>query len=135
MTERKINLDLKKIESAKKQGYWLEALLKNYQLNIQLIKFLLKSGTKNPSLDTVKIKQLMALFIEEVSVNSDLKTIISKKNLKFVKPWLSKMEDFLKALKQGEIKNAKTLQQESETVFAVLHISAAKLLLLSKRSI
>jgi hypothetical protein len=134
MTERKINLDLKKIESAKKQGYWLEALLKNYQLNIQLIKFLLKSGTKNPSLDTVKIKQLMALFIEEVSVNSDLKTIISKKNLKFVKPWLSKMEDFLKALKQGEIKNAKTLQQESETVFGVLHISAAKLLLLSKRS-
>lgn len=134
MTERKINLDLKKIESAKKQGYWLEALLKNYQLNIQLIRFLLKSGTKNPSLDSIKIKQLMTQFIDEVSVNPELKSIINKKNLKFVKPWLSKMETFLKALKQGEIKQAKNLQLESEKVFAVLHISAAKLLLQSKHS-
>lgn len=134
MTERKINLDLKKIDSAKKQGYWLEALLKNYQLNILLIRFLLKSGTKSPNQEVVKIKHLMTLFIEEVSVNPDLKTIINKKNLKFVKPWLTKMEDFFKSMKQGEIKQAKTLQMESEKVFAVLHISAAKLLLKSKHS-
>ena len=134
MTERKINLDLKKIDSAKKQGYWLEALLKNYQLNILLIRFLLKSGTKSPNQEVVKIKHLMTLFIEEVSVNPDLKTIINKKNLKFVKPWLTKMEDFFKSMKQGEIKQAKTLQMESEKVFAVLHISAAKLLLKSKNS-
>ncbi len=134
MTERKINLDLKKIDSAKKQGYWLEALLKNYHLNILLIRFLLKSGTKSPNQEAVKIKHLMTLFIEEVSVNPDLKTIINKKNLKFVKPWLTKMEDFFKSMKQGEIKQAKTLQMESEKVFAVLHISAAKLLLKSKHS-
>ena len=134
MTERKINLDLKKIDSAKKQGCWLEALLKNYQLNILLIRFLLKSGTKSPNQEVVKIKHLMTLFIEEVSVNPDLKTIINKKNLKFVKPWLTKMEDFFKSMKQGEIKQAKTLQMESEKVFAVLHISAAKLLLKSKHS-
>jgi hypothetical protein len=132
MTERKITYALKKIASCKEQGYYLEALLKSYHLNVSLIKYMLASSDSGFSPKGKKIKTIVSQFVKEVTVNPALKSIITKRTLKIVRPWLVKMDDFFKKLKIAQPSHLSELLEETEKIFGVLNISANKLLIKSK---
>lgn len=126
MTERKIAYAFSRIKASKENGFILEALLKNYHLNIDIIRYLLSSSVKDYPVKDKKIKSVVQDFMEEIPANAKLKTIINKRNLKVVKPWLQKMEAFFKALKSGQPANTKALQAETEKIFGILNISVNK---------
>lgn len=105
----------------------MEALLKNYHLNLDIIRYVLSTYVSGYSFRDKKIKEIVNDVIEETSVNPKLKSILNKKNLKVLKPWLFKMDTFFKALKHGRPVNTKALQQETEKIFALLNISVNKL--------
>lgn len=127
MTTRKISNSLKKIEVCKENGYVLEALLKNYHLNINLIKLIMMNAKPNYSFKDKKFKEVVREFQNEISINNDLKAIINKKTFKLVKTWLTKMDAFFKTLRFEEPANAKLLLDEAEKIFGILNISANKL--------
>jgi hypothetical protein len=127
MTKRKIQIALKKIEQCKTKNCHLEALLKNYHLNVDLLKFISLKLTAVKHNEDLKVKHILSHLLEETSRRGDLKTIIGKKNLKTVKPWLSKMDVCFKTLRSQEPTNVKILLNEGEKIFAILHISASKI--------
>ena len=132
MTEKKITYALNRIKSSKEKGFLLEALLKTYHLNIDIIKHILLSANKDYSFKDKKIKLIVNEFLEEISINPALKSILNKKNLKVVKPWLNKMDDYFKALKLQAPSNTKALLAETEKIFGILNISATKLFVKNK---
>lgn len=127
MTERKITYALNRIKTCKEQGFLLEALLKNYHLNLAIIKYILSVNSEVYSPKGEKIKTVFHKFIDEISVNPKLRSILNKKNLKMLKPWLDKMEQFFKLLKNQQPANVKALLSETEQIFGILNISAFKL--------
>jgi len=129
MTERKITYAIKKINACKKEGYLLEALLKSYHLNVELMKYLLAATHSSYSTKDKKLKAILHEFITQVNDHPELKSIVYKKTLKSVKTWLRKMDAFFKKLKMEEPPHVKELLSESELIFGILHISAARLLL------
>jgi len=132
MTERKIVYALSRIKSCKEQGFYLEALIKNYHLNVDLIRFMLSNAISKYSTKDKKIKVIVQEFLKEIETNEKLKAILNKKNLKAVKPWLDNMDAFFKALKLQYPANLKTLQSDTEKVFGILNISANKLFVKNK---
>ena len=72
-------------------------------------------------------------FLNEISNDQNLKSIINKKNLKIVKPWLIKVDAYFKDLKLGTLINTKPLLSENEKVFGILNISITKLFIKSKK--
>lgn len=127
MTEKKITYAWNRISACKENGFLMEALLKNYHLNLDIIRYILSTHVSGYSFRDKKIKEIVNDVIEETSVNPKLKSILNKKNLKVLKPWLFKMDTFFKALKHGRPVNTKALQQETEKIFALLNISVNKL--------
>ena len=127
MTNRKINNSLKKIESSIKSGHVLEALLKYYHLNIDIIKLIMSNAKPDYSFENKKFKMVVREFQNEIAVNPDLKPIINKKTFRLVKTWLVKMDEFFKKLKFEEPNNTKQLMVETEKIFSILNISANKL--------
>ncbi len=127
MTEKKVTAELKKIETASKKGFVLEALLANYHLNVDLLKLIYTRSGLSESADDKKIKAVINELSAEIDKNSKLKTVIAKKNLKVVKVWASKMDAFFKVLKHKHPENTKSLFAETQKIFAVLNISAHKI--------
>lgn len=127
MTEKKITYAWNRISACKENGFLMEALLKNYHLNLDIIRYVLSTYVSGYSFRDKKIREIVNDVIEETSVNPKLKSILNKKNLKVLKPWLFKMDTFFKALKHGRPVNTKALQQETEKIFALLNISVNKL--------
>jgi hypothetical protein len=127
MTRRQIILAQKKIEKSKSDGYFLEALIKNYHLNLEILKFISFKINPDKSTKNLKAKELLSLVIDEIHAQPKSKIIISKKNLKMLKPWLVKMDFYLKTLKMKSPTNTKSLLHECEKIFAVLNISLAKI--------
>ncbi len=105
----------------------MEALLKNYHLNLDIIKHILGTYSLDYSVEGKKIKTIINDFLEEISVNPQLKSILNKKNLKVVKPWLEKMDLFFKTLKLKPPANTNALLAETEKIFSILNISISKL--------
>ncbi len=105
----------------------MEALIKTYHLNIDLVKYILESCSEGYSTRGKKIKAVLHQFLEEVNVNPKLKAVLNKRNLKSLKPWLDKMDRFFKTLKMQAPSNLSALQQETEKIFGILNISANKL--------
>lgn len=127
MTEKKILLALKNIETTSKKGFILEALLTNYHLNVDLLKLIYTKTELSESANDKKIKAIIAELAVEIDKNTKLKTVIAKKNLKIVKVWASKMDAFFKELKHKHPENTKSLFNETQKIFAVLNISAHKI--------
>jgi len=127
MTEKKITYAWNRTSACKENGFLMEALLKNYHLNLDIIRYVLSTYVSGYSFRDKKIREIVNDVIEETSVNPKLKSILNKKNLKVLKPWLFKMDTFFKALKHGRPVNTKALQQETEKIFALLNISVNKL--------
>ncbi|HOZ86641.1 MAG TPA: hypothetical protein PL029_02735 [Bacteroidia bacterium] len=127
MTERKITYALNRIKTCKENGFVTEALLKNYHLNLDIIKHILSTYSADYSFEGKKIKNIVNDFLEEISVNPQLRSILNKKNLKVVKPWLQKMDQFFKTLKIKSPANTNALLTETEKIFSILNISISKL--------
>lgn len=126
MTERKIIYALNRFQQCRDNGFYLESLLNLYHLNINILRFIaLRVNIKNPG-DT-KPTELLEELILEADIKPGLKSIIAKKNLKTLRPWLAKMDLFFKQLKRKQPSDTKVLLQESEHIFTILKISATKL--------
>lgn len=132
MTERKIAYALSRIQSSKENGCTLEALIKSYYLNLDVILFILSSSVKGYSAKDKKLKAIVKDLSEEISANPGLKSILNKKNIKPLKPWMEKMDAFFRALRVHAPSNIKALQSETEKIFAILNISANKLFVKNK---
>ncbi len=132
MTEKKITYALNRIKSCKEAGFVLEALLKSYHLNVDIILYLLRTSDPDYSAKDKKMKVIVHDFQEEINSNPKLKSILNKKNLKMLKPWLHKMDVFFKELKFEQAANTKTLLIETEKIFAILNISATKFFVKNK---
>jgi hypothetical protein len=127
MTERKITYALSKIKSCKEKGCALEALIRTYHLNLELLKYIVASGLPGYSFEDKKIKTVINEFLMEQENNTALKTIINKRSIKSLKPWLNKMDAVFKSIKLEYPKNTLALQNESEKIFGILKISVNKL--------
>ena len=127
MTPRKITFALNKINTSKQQGNFTEALIKNYHLNLSLVKYLFSKCSDTKSAENKKLKILLEELIEELDTKPHCKRIITKTSLKQILPWALKMEVFFKTLKIKEPNNTKLLLNESEHILAILNISAAKI--------
>lgn len=127
MTERKITSALTKIKSCKEKGCSLEALIRTYHLNLELLKYIVASGLPGYSFEQKKIKVVINEFLKELESNAGLKTIITKRSIKSLKPWLNKTDAFFKSIKLEYPKNILALQNESEKIFGILKISVNKL--------
>jgi hypothetical protein len=132
MTQRKILYSLKKIDHCKKKGFYLEALLKNYHLNVEILKLISDKHT-SPNTDLIKAKHILGNLLEQVNDRAELKSTITRKNLKTMKPWLSKMDGFFKTIKVKEPSDTKSLLTEGEKIFAILQMSATKIFAGQKR--
>jgi hypothetical protein len=132
MTEKKVTYALNKIKSCKEKGFMMEALLRTYHLNVELIKYILSACSDDYLVKDKKVKAVFHKFMEEVSVNPKLKAVLNKRNVKVMKPWLEKMDLFFKVLKMKQPLHVKILQSEAEKIMAILNISAAKLFVQAK---
>jgi hypothetical protein len=128
MTERKITYALNRIKSCKEAGYSTEALIRSYQLNVDLLRYIISQSDDDKTQQDKKVKALVKHLLEKATSDSRLKTIVSKKSFKALKPWLTKMDEFFKALKMCHAFNAKPLQSETEKIYGILKISANKLI-------
>ena len=109
------------------EWFFLEALIKNYHLNVELIKHILITIVPNYSIENKKVKTIAKEFQNEISVNNALKSLITKKTFKQVKTWLLKMDVYFRKLKLEQPSNTKALLTETEQVFGIINISANKL--------
>ncbi|MGZ3921365.1 MAG: hypothetical protein ACXVC7_13785 [Bacteroidia bacterium] len=129
MTERKINSAIKKSQRCCKEGYYLEGLLSMYHLNSNLLVFIATRLNVIEANGSSKPTKLIEQLIEEIDQRPELKSVVAKKNLKSLRPWFIKMDDFFKLLKRREPVNAKSLHGDSEQVLAILKIATTKLLI------
>ena len=97
------------------------------------MKFILSKSKPKYEFSGKKIKIILNDFLNEISNDQNLKSIINKKNLKIVKPWLIKVDTYFKDLKLGTLINTKPLLSENEKVFGILNISITKLFIKSKK--
>lgn len=134
MTERKINTAMGRIAVCKKNGHALEAIIRTYCLNADLLRFILSVAAPEQELASKKIKVLLKVFIKESASHPSLKMIIHKQSLKSLQTWMGKMEEFFRELKMGRHLNPGRLQAESDKIFALLRISATKMLVNGKNT-
>src|SRR5690349_2638495 len=120
MTEKKISYALSKIKSCKENGFGMEALLRTYQLNIEIMRFLHRATAPSSELKDKKVKTLLKGFMNELDSQPEFKSIIHKRSLKSLKPWLVKMDEYFHQLKTGANPSPKSLQSESEKIFGLL---------------
>lgn len=126
MTKRNLETALKRINDCKQNGYLLEALLRNYELNLALVKLMIQRARPDYDFEGKKIKTIIRDFNDELGANPELKAIINKKAFGLVKTWLSKMDSYFKALKLGKLSGATVLLSETEKISGVLTISVRK---------
>jgi hypothetical protein len=128
MTERKISSALTKIQACREQGYSLEALMRIYLLNVELVRFLLLTVAPHADMKDKKIKAIVKLLLAELAMHPEMKSIIQKKSLKAIQPWLAKMDLYFRHLKMGQHTSPNPLILESEKVLGLLKISFNKVL-------
>jgi hypothetical protein len=127
MDVRKMTKRLERISACRGRGYYLEALLNAYMLNIETAKFILSaSGTKD-SYANARFKIVIEDMLQEVGRSPRLKSYISKQNVKVLQTWMKKTDRFFKTLKTGKTIGVKQLLDESEKVFLILNLSFRKI--------
>lgn len=127
MTERKINYALKKIEECRKARHNYEAFILLYQLNAGLIRYLIVSIAADESTKGKKLRSLVKSLQSKIESDPELSSLIQKRSIKSLKPWLEKCESVFKQLRSGEETKLASLIQESEKIFGILKISVNKL--------
>jgi hypothetical protein len=133
MNQSQIRKAVEKIEKCKRGGYLVEAQALAFHLNVQLVKFILSSRGKNP-VGNRKFKSLLGEFSKQLDTNHELQGIISKKNLKAIKPWQKKMDAWFKSLRTNKPVAGRSLLAETEKIFLLLNISATKVMINGRKS-
>ena len=128
MTNQQINKILQKHKVYKTNGCLNEALFNVYHLNVNLIIFIIKRSIPAYSVESKKLKNITKDFLEEVSTNPHLKSIITKKTVKSIKVWLNNMDTFFKLLRLKQPPQTNSLLTETEHVLTLLNFSHKKLL-------
>lgn len=100
-----------------------------YLLNVSMIKFILSVLTPELDLKDEKIKTTLKIFIRELSLHPEMKSVIQKKSLKSLQSWLEKTDVYFKSIKMGVSHPTTALYLETEQVCALLKISVSKVLL------
>src|SRR3954470_9467630 len=67
MTDRKITYALNKIYAAKEQGFFIEALVRSYQLNVDIIRYILSVAAPHHDIAGKKMRALVKIFLSEMS--------------------------------------------------------------------
>ena len=127
MTPIKLTNRLKKIDQAKKDGYWLEALLTTYHLNVEMALNMLQIVCEEKIPENKKTKKLLDVFKSEISENQQMKAIINKRTFKHVQIWFDKSDTYFKSFIQHPVSSTKALVAEGEKVAGILNISINKL--------
>lgn len=127
MNNRQISIALKKIDDCKTNSHLIEALVLSYHLNLSVLKYIFRSVVPLHNSEGKKPKLIVKEFSEKLNADLNLKSLITKKSFKSVKLWMGKMDLYFKSLKAGEPQQSRQLLQESEKIFALLHISLKKL--------
>jgi hypothetical protein len=127
MTEKRIIYALNRINKCKRDGYAIEALIRSYHLNVQLIRFILTQVAPDENYTGKKLKTLVKSLLEKSENIPQLRSLIQKRSIKSLKPWHEKMDAFFKSLKLSGSYKVNTLQLETDKIFGILKISANKL--------
>jgi hypothetical protein len=126
MTNRTFTASLKKVDAARAQGAYLEAMLRAFYLNTAMMRDLLRHVEKRAGEDR-KPKSLYKHFFKSHKNSPELKALLSGQSVKKIKIWLDKTDKFFKALKAGAPSNTKALLDETTGIAGILSISTAKL--------
>lgn len=128
LSKKQTDAALAKIQECKKWGCSTEALLRYYQLNVSILR-LLQLKLSNTGNQSAKPKEVLLDLLEVVKTSANAKAIITRKNLKPVKPWAENMGAYFRLLKTGKIPPPAKLLGESEKIFGILNISLTKVFL------
>ncbi len=136
MTERKVTLAMTKITKALEQGYMHEALLRQYLLNVELLRYIVGNLSGDEQVADKKLIQVVKHFCVEVSTHPEHRIIIHPRSLKSIKPWAREMNNYFKGLKQGHpLAGEEKLIKTSQVIFTLLHMSASKLFMKKLRKV
>lgn len=127
MTPLKLSNRLKKIEQAKKDGYWLEALMGTYHLNLEIVYHLLHFHFPERLPESMKTKKLLEAFLTALTESQEMKSIINKRSFKQVQSWFSKSDSYFKTFIHHTLAANKALVLEGEKVAGILNISLNKM--------
>lgn len=134
MTERKVNLALTKVKLASEGGYGHEALIRQYLLNLALLRFIVGRLSKDEAIHHKKLSPLVRQFCDEVRQDEQFRIIIHPRTLKAIIPWTRVMNAYFKGMKQGILhKSPHELLNSSQVIFTLLHTSASKLFIADKK--
>src|SRR4051812_26907551 len=116
MTERKVNYALKRISKSRTSGFLHEAFIHAYLLNLSLMRFIFNHISPDTQASSKKAKALLHALIREIEKHPEHKTIISRRNLKVLKPWLQKAEEYFKSTRSGTLVKPDELVEECEKI-------------------
>ncbi len=126
MTNRIIVNNIRKIDLAKEQGFYLEALLRAYHVNVSLLKYILEQGSEKTTSENHKPGNLLKSLVKARKKNPGLKSLIGSQSLKSVRIWLDKSDKYFKTLKIRQPYNTKRLLDESTRICSMLNVSVSK---------
>lgn len=126
MNKAKLNKALAQIEKAKKSGFYMEALLMQYHINLEILNEISYVFNKQHREET-KPKALINFLLKENGIGINTSSVISKKTLKVIKVWMVKMDQQLKSLRIKSIRNPRSLLLEAEKIFVLLNMSSHRL--------
>lgn len=127
MTTRKVNTAMNKVTSARDKGFYQEALLRTYHMNISLMKHLLSKTAPRSGSDVKKLKPFLKRFFKAHKNSEKLKSTINSRSVKSIQVWLEKTDSFFKTLKMRQPTNTRQLLEESTRIAGLLNISLNKL--------
>src|SRR4249919_2471499 len=107
MTTRKVNTAMNTVTSAKEKGFYQEALLRAYHMNLSLMKHLLTKATTGPVKEDKKLKPFLKRFFKTHKNSEKLKSTINSRSVKSIQVWLEKTDTFFKTLKMRQPTNTK----------------------------
>jgi hypothetical protein len=127
MTTRTVNTAMKTVNMAQEKGFYQEALLRAYHMNLALMKHILDEGKSAGSGEEKKLKPFLKKFFKAHKSSEKLKGTISSHSVKSLQVWLDKTDVFFKTLKMRSPRNTKQLLEESKRIAGMLNISLNKL--------
>jgi hypothetical protein len=134
MTTRKVNTAMNMVTSASDKGFYLEALLRTYHMNLSLMKHILASGSSGAATEGKKLKPFLKKFFKNHKRSEKLKSTISSQSVKSLQVWLEKTDTFFRTLKMRQPANTKQLLEESTRIAGMLSISLNKVGAAKKRA-
>ena len=117
---------MNRVTSAKDKGFYQEALLQAYHMNISLMKHILARASSRPVKEEKKLKPFLKRFFKTHKNSEKLKSTINSRSVKSIQVWLDKTDQFFKTLKIRQPANTKQLLEESTRIAGLLNISLNK---------